>query len=279
MSEVHAITKPHIFISHAASDGEFASAVKAEIEKVFANGVMVFCTSAPGTVEASQDWLSAIEDRLSKAQAVIAIITPLSIERSWLWFEVGATWLKARSGGCRIYPLCVAEVSLSDLPSPLDRLQALSLGRAIDLKLLFEALVGQFGFGSIAAFRASNITKRVPQYKNVKIKQEDLVVRAFYSGRYTGYSDDELMEVLDTNFVRPAYDQSGYDMKFGGREKNLYNGKLVHFREVDKNLELPPGTSRRLLVPVAERYRLLPSQITDNTVRFEYSEPDEKEGA
>ena len=35
----HSIKKPTLFISHASSDGEFANAVKQEVEKVFANGV------------------------------------------------------------------------------------------------------------------------------------------------------------------------------------------------------------------------------------------------
>ena len=125
----HEITKPNLFISHATSDGEFANAVKQEIEKVFANGVNVFCTSSPGAIAVGTDWLTGIEDKLASAQAVIAIVTPVSIERPWLWFEIGATWGKGRSGDCHIYPLCAAEINLSELPSPLDRLQALSMGR------------------------------------------------------------------------------------------------------------------------------------------------------
>lgn len=111
MSE-HQIVKPILFISHASSDGEFANAVKEEIEKVFADGVNVFCTSSPGAINVGADWLSDIEHKLGVAQAVIAIVTPVSIERPWLWFELGATWSKGRSGHCRIYPLCAPEVAL-----------------------------------------------------------------------------------------------------------------------------------------------------------------------
>lgn len=165
----HEIRKPTLFISHAASDAEFANAVKQEIEKVFANGVNVFCTSSPGAIPVGKDWLSDIEEKLGVAQAIIALITPVSIERPWLWFEVGATWSKGRTGECRIYPLCAPEIELSNLPSPLDRLQALSMGKAAGLKLLFEALISQFGFGKISSFRASNITARIPKYRDVKV--------------------------------------------------------------------------------------------------------------
>jgi hypothetical protein len=58
----HKIEKSKLFISHATSDAEFANAVKQEIEKVFASGVDVFCTSSPGTIQVGADWLREIED-------------------------------------------------------------------------------------------------------------------------------------------------------------------------------------------------------------------------
>ena len=270
----HEIKKPTLFISHATSDGEFAEAVKQEIDKVFANGINVFSTSSPGAISAGNDWLREIEDRLNTSQAIIAIVTPVSIERPWLWFEIGATWLNGRKGDCKIYPLCAQEINLSELPEPLSRLQALSLGRATDLKLLFEYLIKQFGFGNIATFRATNITKRIPKYKNVKVKDVDLGDRAFYSGKYTGYSDEELMEVIDSKLF---YTKTDWAVMFDqGREDSVSLGKLIHFRQVDKDLELPPGTARRLLVSVAERYNLVPYQQTDNLVRFHHVEETKK---
>jgi len=68
----------------------------------------------------------------------------------------------------KICPLCAPEIDAGSLPSPLDRLQALSMGKALDLKKLFEALIEQFGFGKIESFRVGNITKKIPKYKNVK---------------------------------------------------------------------------------------------------------------
>ena len=277
----HEIKKPTIFISHAASDGEFAEAVKQEIDKVFANGINIFSTSSPGAIPAGTDWLSDIENRLNTAQAVIAIVTPVSIERPWLWFEVGATWLNGRKGDCKIYPLCAPEIELSELPEPLSRLQALSLGKATDLKLLFETLIKQFGFGNISSFRASNISKRIPKYKNVKVKDVDLRDRTFYSGKYTGYSDEELVEIIDTELFY-SHDNTPTELKTmtwntPGREDEIRLGKLLHFRQVDKNLELPPGTAKRLLVSVAERYNLAPYYQTENVVRFQEVEKSRKE--
>ncbi|NIA08376.1 MAG: hypothetical protein GWP10_01030, partial [Nitrospiraceae bacterium] len=58
MTEDHQIKKPRLFISHASSDGDFANAVKQEVEKVFAKGIDVFCTSSPGAISAGTDWLA-----------------------------------------------------------------------------------------------------------------------------------------------------------------------------------------------------------------------------
>ena len=263
----HEIKKPTLFISHATSDAEFANAVQQEIEKVFANGINVFCTSSPGAIAGGTDWLTETEEKLDIAQAVIAIVTPVSIERPWLWFELGASWSKGRSGECRIYPLCAKEIDLSHLPSPLDRLQARSMGRAIDLKLLFEDLISQFDFGKISSFRATNITKRIPKYDEVEVVEADRNERIFYSGRYTGYSDDELMEVIDTRFFHPeeADEVASLDPH---RESRIRNGKLIHFRDVDRNLDLPPGAAKRLLNKVAERYELEPILESDHIVRY-----------
>jgi hypothetical protein len=268
----HEIQKPKIFISHATSDGEFANAIMQEIQKVFANGVEVFCTSSPSAIPVGSDWLQDIENKLVSTQAVIVIVTPVSIERPWLWFEIGATWSKGRNGDCGIYPLCAPEIELGTLPSPLDRLQALSMGKPTDLKILFEALIQQFGFGKISSFKATNITKRIPKYKDVKVKDVDLNEKILYFGPYTGYSDEELMEVIDTHLLRPDEDKAnswGYSITDDkGREDLIHSGKLLHFRQVDRQLNLPPGTAKRVLVSVAKRYKLVPSQETENIIRF-----------
>lgn len=274
----HQIEKPNLFISHASSDGEFASVLRSEITKVFADGVNVFCTSSPGAIGASKDWLAAAEERLSAAHAVIVIVTPLSIERPWLWFEVGASWLRARKDQLAIYPLCAPEIDFSELPSPLDRLQALSMGKAIDLKLLFEGLIKQFGFGKISAFRASNIMKRIPKYRNVKINETDLSERQFYNGKYMGYADEELCEVMESELISKEADRIiNWAALHTGRESNYYNGKLVHFRQVDKQLDLPPGTAKRLLVQVAGQFGLEPDLLKENIVRFKPAEWFKKE--
>src|SRR5690606_10318022 len=127
----------------------------------------------------------------------------------------------------------------------------------------------------ISSFRASNITSRIPKYEKVEVKDVDLNERRLYSGKYSGYSNEELMEIIDTHLFHPDYDhERKYSPIHTGREELIQHGKLLHFREIDRKLELPPGTARQLVVAVAERYSLRPLLLTDNVVRFEYGEDE-----
>lgn len=265
----HKIERPILFISHATSDAEFANAIKQEIDKVFANWIAVYCTSSPGTIPPGKDWLEDIENKLNLAKAVIVIITPVSIERPWLWFELGANWMKGKKGGCRIYPLCAREIDVGNLPPPLDRLQALSMGKAADLKLLFDELIRQFGFGKLSSFKASNISKRIPKYKDVKIREIDIAESRLYSGKFDGYSDDELMEVISTElFEKDEEKFKKYSALYSEKEQLIHNGKLLHYRLIDRELDLPPGTAKRLLIEVGKRYGLEPYYKGENSIRF-----------
>ena len=88
------IEKPVIFISHAATDEPIANILKAELDRVFANGVYVFASSVPGVMKPGSDWLNSIKENLDKAKAVVVLVTPTSINRPWIWFEVGLLGLR-----------------------------------------------------------------------------------------------------------------------------------------------------------------------------------------
>jgi len=116
--------KRTIFVSHASADQILASNVEKALRKVIGDRAIVFSSSAVGAIQAGDDWLNQIERQLSVADALVVLLTPLSLERWWLWFEVGAVWSRWRRGACRIYPLCFSGVGPLDLPSPLNRAQA-----------------------------------------------------------------------------------------------------------------------------------------------------------
>jgi hypothetical protein len=263
------IDKPVIFISHAATDRPIAEIIKSELDRVFANGVHVFASSVPGVMKPGVDWLNEIRENLENATAVVVLITPVSINRPWIWFEVGAYWSRLQKGSGRIYPLCAPEIDLSDLPEPLNRLQALSLGKAEQVKFFFQELCDKFGFGNMKGFKGGAITKRLPKYTALKIDQSDIITGTIYSGPYEGYSDGELEDIIDENYIyKDLKNQKQYTTLYKYRDESIFNGKLIHYQLVDEKLKLPPGTSKRLLKKVAARYNLKVDKEGANTINF-----------
>jgi len=268
MAGLGAIEKPTVFISHAVTDEPIARVVRDEIKRIFADDVKVFASSVPGVIKPGAEWLKDIGDSLSAATAVIVIVSPTSINRPWVWFEVGASWSKMEEGEGRIIPVCVPEIDKGSLPEPLGRLQAMSLGKAGETKEVFLTLIDQFDFGSIKGFSHARIKAKLPsKYDDLPVAEADLKSGTLYSGPYEGYSDQELAEVIDEEIVAPAWGQFE-DWQYG--VKTLFNKPLLHFRRLDERYELPPGTARKLLVSVAtNRYPSVVSQETPNTVRIE----------
>jgi hypothetical protein len=260
-----AITKPTVFLSHAVTDEPIVRVLHDEIVRIFANGVNVFASSVPGKVAPGADWLANINEQLQAAHAVIVLITPVSLNRPWIWFEVGASWSKMDGGRGRILPVCVPEVDKGTLPEPLSRLQAMSLGKAAETREVFQTLVDLFGFGNLKGFRHASIKAKLPRYEDLTIAESDLRGGTVYNGPYEGYSDAELEEVLDDEMLVPAWS----DVFLIDPYNRDFRGDLIHFRAIDDKYELPPGTASRLLPKAAtERYYIKIIQQTPNTIRF-----------
>jgi TIR domain len=269
------ITKPVVFVSHAATDEPIVTILRNEMRRIFADGVQVFASSVPGVVRPGTDWLESIRDNLETASAVVVLITPVSINRPWIWFEVGASWSRMAAGSGAIYPICVPEIDLATLPEPLSRLQALSLGKADHIRLFFSTLCDQFGFGSMKGFKATTIRSRLPKYPDLPVAESDLQSGTIYSGPYEGYSTDELKEVLEDELLLPELRRF---RSYGTRWRDtLFNGRLIHYREVDERFALPPGTAKRYLIETSKRWRLNVEEEWENSVRFALTESEDED--
>ena len=267
--------KPTVFLSHAVTDEPIAKVIHDEIRRIFANGVNVFASSVPGVVKPGKDWLKEIRANLDAATAVIVIVSPVSLNRPWVWFEVGASWSRMEDGEGVILPVCVPEVDKGSLPEPLGRLQAMSLGKAAETKAVFQALIDQFDFGQIKGFRHATIKAKLPKYEDLTVADEDLKSGALYTGPYEGYSKVELVEVIDDEILRP--DWIDHRKQFSpSKPRNAFENWLLHFRQVDAEYGLPPGTAKELLQEAASIYPVKPWQ-TENTIRFSELDGDERE--
>lgn len=91
-----------------------------------------------------------------------------------------------------------------------------------------------------------------------------------YSGQYKGYSAGELQDVL-VQFLK-GRESEAIQANLGSLDPpsgSFMAGELIHFRQLDEKLHLPPGTSRTLLREAAREFNLKIKKATSNTIQFE----------
>ena len=125
-----------VFLSHSSDDREIAAVLKTALERG-KRGLSVFVSSYPGDIPASRAWLDKIREELDRAEAYLALLTPSSIDRTWVWFESGAAW---KSGSKWINALARG-MAASDVPAPLSTIQQVySLEIADEAAAIFRDL-------------------------------------------------------------------------------------------------------------------------------------------
>ncbi|MEB2535841.1 toll/interleukin-1 receptor domain-containing protein [Burkholderia anthinoferrum] len=144
--------KPLIFISHIHEEGALAKLFKDAIETEFGGFVEVFVSSDHGGIaqgagiKAGAHFVEAVEAALVNCVAAFYLISPKSVRRPWVNFELGAVWCRGAvqkaAGGDRVMalPICHSGVVPSGLPAPLNALNAITATRALDLEFAFMSL-------------------------------------------------------------------------------------------------------------------------------------------
>lgn len=140
-----------IFLSHIHDERELAILIKSAIEEEFAGFVGVFVSSDGTTIPAGANLLKRIEAGLMDCVAALYLISPRSVTRPWINFELGAVWVRSalsqRSGNAEIpaLPLCHSGATPGNLPSPLGNLNAVEANDAAQLEFAFRSIQAAVG--------------------------------------------------------------------------------------------------------------------------------------
>ena len=135
-----------IFLSHIHEEAILAQTIQATIEEEFSGFVEVFVSSDGKTIPAGTNFLKRIEDGLTTCIGAIYLISPISVKRNWINFELGAVWIRntisVKNNGPQIptIPFCHSGVTLSNLPMPLTNLSAIQANNASHLELAFKSI-------------------------------------------------------------------------------------------------------------------------------------------
>ncbi len=135
-----------IFISHSFLDRNLAIELKNCISSCLGlNKRRIYCSSDSTSINMVTPTLDQITLGHKKSKAVVVLMTPNSIYRSWVWFEAGGAYFH------NMKPLIIVTangITLECLPKPLDSLPFFDLSDYRNLrkvgKTLFDTLKNNF---------------------------------------------------------------------------------------------------------------------------------------
>jgi hypothetical protein len=140
-----------IFLSHIHEETNLAQIFQKSIEDEFSGFVEVFVSSDGKTIPAGANFLKRIEDSLINCVGAIYLISPISIKRNWINFELGAVWIRnaisIKGGGAEIptIPVCHSGITPGILPMPLINLNAIQAGNSSQLESAFRSIQSAVG--------------------------------------------------------------------------------------------------------------------------------------
>ncbi len=115
--------RPQVFISHIHEDTDFAKAIKNWLDDILLGAISFFVSTDRSSIPLGSEWPKKIKESLEKSEILLVIVSASSISRRWIYFEAGAGYVR----GIPVIPICVGELGLNNLPSPLNLLQAIEL--------------------------------------------------------------------------------------------------------------------------------------------------------
>jgi nucleoside 2-deoxyribosyltransferase len=107
-----------VFISHSIADQVLARTIRNLL--VHRVNAQVFSTE---DLSAGERWETKLRNELAAADVVVAILTPHSVDSSWVLHEIGAAWALEKP----IIPLVTRRDVLNKMPVPLSRAQVIEL--------------------------------------------------------------------------------------------------------------------------------------------------------
>lgn len=140
-----------IFLSHIHEESALARLIKQTLKEEFSGFVEVFVSSDGTSIPAGSNFLKRIEDDLVSCIGAIYLISPTSVKRNWINFELGAVWIRnivnLRDGKVEILtlPVCHSGIIPSGLPAPLNNLNGIAANQASQLEFAFRSLQSAVG--------------------------------------------------------------------------------------------------------------------------------------
>src|ERR1022692_4855339 len=120
MAKKKETAKPYqVFVSHATADKWLA---KTLCEKIEESGASTFRDDRD--IDGGDDIPERIRLAIKRSNELVVLLTPNSVDRPWVMFEVGAAW--GRGGALRIVPI-LYQVEVDTIPAIIKSKKAIHL--------------------------------------------------------------------------------------------------------------------------------------------------------
>ena len=123
-----------IFVTYCSFEESFVKKLKKQLEDNFQCKVFAFKES----LKYGDEWFGEIGNKLDQSKLHIIVLSPVSINKPWIYFEAGGTWIKK---GAQPIPmrLCLSESAICE-QSPLSKLWHGDFFKKGDIMKLYEEI-------------------------------------------------------------------------------------------------------------------------------------------
>jgi len=168
------MNKPVVFISHITEEAGLAKILQLYLKNAFLGMVDIFVSSDKQSIQVGERWYDRINESLQSAGLAMVLCSQASIRRPWINFEAGALHIRE----IPVIPVCHSNLSLNDLPSPLNTLQGVVANEQSGLEQIIKRIADLLGAETpqidfrayareIQTFEQSNINQTdAPQVNN-----------------------------------------------------------------------------------------------------------------
>lgn len=236
-----------IFVSHIHEEAKIAKVLKEWIESTFSGTISVFVSSNIKNIPAGTKWFTEINNALRSSSIFIVLCSPSSLSRPWINFETGCAWIKQ----VPILPLCHSGITKNELPSPLSIFQGIDMDTNDFIDDLLESLKIHFKFLKLPVLDKKTFQKQL----NEAIKSSQNFFQTMKESKQNNkkISDEDALNLIES---------------WMGRRHDSDNKSTIRFLDVDNELNLPEGTTKRLIESAAIRWKYIVHRKGEDTIIF-----------
>ncbi|WP_239613900.1 toll/interleukin-1 receptor domain-containing protein [Cohnella mopanensis] len=214
-----------IFLSHIHEERDLALLIKSTIEEEFSGFVDVFVSSDGISIPAGSNFLNKIEDGLMNCNAAIVLLSPHSVSRSWINFELGSVWIrnKLSSETIPVIPFCHSGMTLNAMPQPINQLNAIQGNIASQLEFAFNSIQKAVGGKGSLKTNFTDLASKVQAFEDNYTVGDKL--SNFF--RMFAKSTNQVYQLIDDNPHTPKVILGLGTVELDNAKKLIEGAKLI----------------------------------------------------